>query len=181
MSNFTTLKFRQCTDTFKANLWFVYHSLENGEELLVKECQSRDEAVQLVHDMLKEEIEATISSIDPSQTVSPEFLQQCIDEKFSLFVAVETFYSKHSFDVTTLKPLQGDGDDFYTEVRKLQRPYIAIMDDTHQALRDGKATYYQTLGGKVVSFGRGTVAGGNTQFALMPLCHEEAQKILASQ
>lgn len=45
----------------------------------------------------------------------------------------------------------------------------------------GKATYYQTPGGKVVTFGQGTVAGGESQFALMPLCHEEAQKILSAQ
>lgn len=181
MSHFTTLKFRQCSDTFKQHIWFVYHDFGNGNEVLVKECHSRDEAAVLVQDMLKEEIEATILNIDPNQVVSPEYLQECIDEKFSLLAAVETFYSKHTFDVATLKPLQGDGDDFFTEIRKLQRPYIAIMDDTHQALRDGKATYYQTPGGKVVTFGQGTVAGGESQFALMPLCHEEAQKILSAQ
>ena len=181
MSNFRTLKYRQCTDSFKPHTWFVYHDHGKGNMSLVKECGSEGEAQELHRSMLLDEIEAVIFSIDNTQDVSREFLDQCLDGEIGLLSAVEIFYKDCSFDIGQLKPLKGEVDNFLTEVNKLKRPYVAISDEAYQTLIDGKADYYQTSSGQVVTFGNASVEGGNTTFALMPLHYEEAKEVLAQQ
>jgi len=56
---------------------------------------------------------------------------------------------------------------------------VAISKETHDSLIAGIVDYYKTPGGKVVTFGNASVTGSDTEFALMPLCSEEADKILA--
>ena len=93
MSNFRTLKYRQCTDTFTPNIWFVYHDFGNNNHSLVKECKSREEAAELVKTMLLEEVEGTIFGIDSTQDVSHEFLDTCFNDECSLLTAVESFFN----------------------------------------------------------------------------------------
>ena len=181
MSNFSTLKYRRSTEVFEPNKWFVYHDFGKGKMTLVKECENEAEARELHRSMLMEEIEATILSIDNSQDVSHEFLEQCLDDEICLGTSVESFFNDCCFDISQLKPLKGEVESFHDEVAKLQRPYVAISDIDQQSLIDGKADYYLSSGGKVVTFGKASVAGGNTEFALMPLNYEEAQKVLSQQ
>lgn len=179
MSNFQTLKYRRSTEIFQPNTWFVYHDL-GFDKPLIKECSSEEEAKNLVKSMLMEEIEATIIGLDETRKVPKDYLELCIEDGRGLIESVEVFFSDCSFDIVNLEPLVGDvSDDFSTEVRKLQRPYIAITDEDYAIFEKGESNYYLTTTGRVVLFGGASVKGGETKYALMPLNNAEAQKVLA--
>lgn len=82
------------------------------------------------------------------------------------------------YPIGRLNPLQGCCDDFWLEVKKLQRPYIPITPASYQTLLEGGADYYRMPGkqGKVVTFGNAD--GG---YCLMPLKKDEASLLLESQ
>jgi hypothetical protein len=178
MSTLFQTKFRQSTDTFTPNLWYVYRDHGNNNHELITGADSPEEAQELVNSAYKDEVEATINSIDNQQIVSVEFLEQALSDGLSKLAAVESFFNDNSFDISQLKPLKGSVSDFHTEVRKLNRPYVAISNSDQEKLMAGKADYFLTTGGKVVSFGGATTQGGNGEFALLPLNDEESQKIL---
>ena len=119
-----------------------------------------------------------ILSIDCNQEVTVEFLDSALSDGLSKLAAVESFFNDNSFDISQLKPLKGTVDDFHTEVRKLNRPYVSISDNDQDTLMSGKADYYLTTSGTVVLFGAATTQGGNGKHALMPLNDKESQILL---
>jgi len=126
----------------------------------------------------REEVENKILSIDSTQDVTIEFLDQALEDEVFQITAVESFFNDCSFDISTLIPLQGKVSGFQKEVRKLDRPYIFITNENYQLLMDGQHDYYLTSGGKVVTFGIASTAGFKGMHALCPLSENEANKIL---
>jgi hypothetical protein len=126
-----------------------------------------------------EKITKQIRSINSNADISDRFLIDAYVDDISPAIAVESFYNDMSIEVEELKGLKGSCDSFHEEVRKLSRPYIAISDGCYKFLMNQKHEYYLTSGGTVVTFGYGTVAGGSSQYALMPLNAEESAKIKA--
>lgn len=178
MSNFKTLKYRQSTDTLTPNKWFVYHDLDDNN-LLVQECSSKEEAENLFRDMLKEEVDATVNGLEKDAYLSHSFFNQCQVKGDGLIFTVEKFFSENSFDISKLVPLGGKVDDFSTEVKKLTRPYIPVSESDYRKLvNQTHGDYFMTSGGTVVTFGGAVVEGSDSGFALMPLNHKEAQKII---
>ncbi|MBE1302412.1 MAG: hypothetical protein GJ680_21180 [Alteromonadaceae bacterium] len=92
------------------------------------------EAIDLFNEMLLEEIDGTIQGIDSSQDVSRYFLYICLHDRCFLVTAVESFFNDSSFDISQLKQLKDEVDDFQPEFNKLKRPYEAISDEHQLAL-----------------------------------------------
>ncbi|WP_210499650.1 hypothetical protein [Vibrio crassostreae] len=179
MSNFKTLKYRRSTDSLTPNKWFVYRALDGSHESLVQECDSKEEAENLFRDMLKEEVDTAVSQLEKNKFVSHEFFNQCQANGDGLIFTIERFFSEHSFDISKLAPLGGKVDDFSTETKKLSRPYIAVSEgDYRKLVNQTHGDYFMTSGGTVVTFGGAVVEGSDSGFALMPLNHKEAQKII---
>lgn len=185
MSASIEMKFRQSIDPVTPHLWVVYRELENGKTEFIRNADSEKQAQQIIDENKNpandyySTIECYIRDIDEDQEIAAEFLVQALKDGLTVLEAVESFFNDCSFDISKLQPLKGTVDEFHTEVRKLNRPYIAISDNDQQKLMDAKADYYLTSGGKVVTFGDASTHGSNTKHALMPLNFEEGHKILA--
>lgn len=145
---------------------------------MVKRCSSESEAVEYITRENTRELASAFEAIDPSLDVDTDFLQQCIDEGIGGVEAVEKYYGVHSFGLSQLKPLLGNVNEFHAEIANLTRPYIAISDDEYQNLMEGRADYYETPNGRVVTFGVASTARTDSRYALMPLKEDEAEKIL---
>jgi hypothetical protein len=171
-------KFRQSTDTFDANTWYVYKDFGNNNLELVTAVTERSEAQILVNELYKKQISDVVKSLDLTSIVSDEFLTLALSEKIHPLHAVEMFFSENPIDINNLTPLKGNVSDFHSEVSKLMRPYAPIPKSYWDILMKKKSDYYLTTSGKVVTFGNAGCHGSDSNYALMPLSDIESEKII---
>lgn len=177
--NFFEPKFRQSTDTFDTNTWYVYKDFGNNHLELITAVTDRSEAQILVNEAYKEQISDIIKSIDSTINISAEFLNNALSECLHPMLTVEKFFSKNHIDIDSFIPLKGRVSEFNTEVGKLTRPYISISKNTYKLFINKKSDYYLTPNGKVVTFGNASCHGSDTNYALMPLNDIESEKIIS--
>jgi hypothetical protein len=176
--NFTT-KFRQSTEIFNPDCWYIYRDFGNQDHELIIAVDSREAAQKIVNRSYKDEVKLAILSLDDDQNVTEEFLNKVLAENLYKVMAVEVYFNENPYDISTLKPLKGQVDrEHSVEVNKLIRPYIAITNDDLASLNANISDYYLTTNGKVVSFGRASTEGGNKTYSLMPLNAKESEKLL---
>ncbi|MCU7556087.1 hypothetical protein OCL06_15960 [Alteromonas sp. ASW11-19] len=128
------------------------------------------------HESFADKVHVAIESYDPSADVCPSFIEQAYQHESSVDQAVADWFKAHPVSLDALTPLKGECKPFSDQVRELTRPYLSISKQHYNQLEQAQADFYQTPGGRVVTFGEAD--GG---YALMPLQEEAAKDILAGQ
>lgn len=123
-----------------------------------------------------DELQKEIEKFDPSIDLDAEDAINAYDNNQSTCVFIQAYFTENEFDCSGLTPLKGEVKEFNEQVKDLQRPYIQITKAQYDALMEGTADFYQTKGGKVVTFDNAD--GG---YALMPLNELAAEELLAKQ
>ncbi|WP_318493490.1 hypothetical protein [Photobacterium leiognathi] len=179
MSCLESIKYRQCSDELKPDLWFVYRE-ENGVNVLIEERQSEDAAQKLCSELRLDLVADYIKSVVSDRLIDLELIQTLLDTGDHFIEVVEKYFQQYMININELKPLKGECKNFNSQVRELTRPYFAITDTDQCALMEGGADFF-LLNSKVVTIGLASSAGGDNSYALMPLNSESANALLAEQ
>ncbi|OEE38277.1 hypothetical protein A1QO_02550 [Vibrio genomosp. F10 str. ZF-129] len=122
------------------------------------------------------ELQSKLEQFDNSIELTSEFSDTAYEDNLPIRIAVENFFEAWELDLSNLTPLSGEVKEHHSQVRELTRPYVSISEQQYVELMKGKADFYRTNGGLVVTFGK-----ADNGWALMPLNQEAGQRVLDQQ
>lgn len=172
--------YRQSIDPFDRNTWYVYAISDATTFVIAKESSEEDAKRrtlvaqhECVNAMLKAYDDSLMIDLNAFETSLKNYLTSYPERRDNIAYKnlAEFILSKKTIDITSLTPFKGNLPKSYRELSlELTRPYLAISDDTHDAiLAMSDSNYYMTRNGLLITFGSGTCVGSQHQHALLPI------------
>lgn len=154
--------FRRSTDQALRDKFIVERSgqfiaIENSEESARERAEVETTA----------SVNALLKDAFPSLSIPHAYVASKMDS-MAIYHIVEEYFSENLIDISCLVPTAGEMEDFYTETKKLTRPYFALSEEQYETLHSLNTDFFVTPSGAKVTFGHASTHNGKRKYALMP-------------